>query len=86
MTQTAAPSPISGYVTLGQIATGRSVMDIACNRCDRRGRLRIPRLLAEHGRDVPVPELRRILAGDCPKMIERKIHDVCGIHFPGLRG
>jgi hypothetical protein len=45
-----------------------------------------PRLLAEYGPNVPVPELRQIIAADCPRMIEGKIHDVCGIHFPGLAG
>ena len=29
----------SGFVTLGQIAAGLPVLDVACNRCDRRGRL-----------------------------------------------
>jgi hypothetical protein len=36
---------VSGVVTLGQIAN-RPMLAIACNRCDRRGRLRIDRLLA----------------------------------------
>jgi hypothetical protein len=28
--------------------------DLACNRCDRRSRLRIAQLVAEHGPDLPV--------------------------------
>jgi hypothetical protein len=76
----------SGVTTLGGLARLRSGLDVACNRCDRRGRLSVRRLLAEHGPDLPVPELRRIIAADCPKMIEGKMHDVCGIHFPGLAG
>jgi hypothetical protein len=75
----------SGVITLGEMA--RRLPDtvaVACNRCDRRGVLRTPRLLAECGPDVPVPQLRRILAADCPKMIEGNLHDVCGVHFPGL--
>jgi hypothetical protein len=35
------------------------LFEIACNRCDRRGRLRIDRLLAEHGADMPMPDLLR---------------------------
>jgi hypothetical protein len=34
--------------------------------------------------NLPGPELRRILASDCPRMIEGNTHDVCAIHFPGL--
>lgn len=76
----------SGVVTLGQVAARLSVLEVACNRCDRRGRLRIARLLAEHGPAMPMPELRRIIAADCPRMIAGHIHDVCGVHFPGLVG
>jgi hypothetical protein len=51
-------------VTLGQIAARLPVLEVACNRCDRRGRLRTDRLLAEHGPDLPMPKLRRIIAAD----------------------
>jgi len=59
---------------------------VSCNRCDRRGKLRTARLLDEHGPDLSVPALRRILAADCPRMVEGKFHDICGVFFPGLRG
>jgi hypothetical protein len=42
------------------------------------------RLIAEHGPQLPVPELRHIVAADCPRMIPRQPHDVCGVHFPQL--
>jgi hypothetical protein len=29
-----------------------------------------------------MPDLRRIVAGDCPRMIAGHVHDVCGAHFP----
>jgi hypothetical protein len=44
-------------------------------------RLRIDRPLAEHR-----PDLRRIIAAACPRMIAGHVHDVCGVHFPGLVG
>ena len=75
-----------GVITLGQLAGFRTFMNVGCNRCDRRDRLSVRRLLAEHGPDLPVPELLRIIAADCARMIEGKMHDVCGIHFPGLPG
>jgi hypothetical protein len=31
---------------LGQVAARLTMLDVACNRCDRRGRLRLDRLLA----------------------------------------
>jgi hypothetical protein len=59
------------------------MLEIACNRC---GRLRPARLLAEHGRGMPMPDLRCTIAADCPRMIAGQMHDVCGVHFPGLIG
>ena len=74
----------SGFVTLGQLAARLSVLDVACNRCDRRGRLRTNALLAKHGPALSVPALRGIIAADCARMIEGRMHDVCGVHFPQL--
>jgi hypothetical protein len=78
-----------GVVTLGQmaalfIAAGLTMVEVSCNRCERRGRLSITGLLAEHGPELPGPELRRIIAAECPRMVSGKVHDVCGIHFPQM--
>jgi hypothetical protein len=76
----------AGVVLLGQVAARLPVLDVACNRCGRGGRLRTDRLLADHGPAMPMLELRRVIAADCPRMIAGHIHDVCGVHFPGLVG
>ena len=76
----------SGVVSLGQAAAHFSLLTVACNRCERAGRLRTDRLLAEHGPALPMPRLRQIVAADCPRMIAGHMHDVCGVHFPGLAG
>ena len=68
----------AGVVVLGQVAARLPVLEVAYNRCDRRGRLRVDRLLAEHGPALPMSELRRIIAADCPRMIAGHTHDVCG--------
>jgi len=31
-----------------------------------------------------MPELRRMIAADCARMIAGQMHDVCGVHFPGF--
>ena len=40
---------MAGVVLLGEIAARLPVLEVSCNRCDRQGRLRTDRLLAEHG-------------------------------------
>jgi hypothetical protein len=73
-------------IKLGQVAARLAMLEVACNRCDRRGRLRTDRLLAEHGAGLSMPKLRLIIAADCPRMQADKMHDVCGVHFPQLPG
>lgn len=75
-----------GVILLGQVAARLEYLDIACGRCDRSGRLRLDRLLAQHGADMPMPELGRVLAADCPRLIADRMHDVCGWRFPALSG
>ena len=73
-------------ITLGDMAAkGMTMLEVACRRCDRRGRLSIARLIAEHGRD-DYGDLRAIIAHDCPKMQKPSsdIYDRCGVHFPEL--
>ena len=74
----------TGFLTLADIAGHVTTLEVACNRCDRRGRLRIDSLVTAHGPALPLPELRRIVAADCAKMQTGHMHDVCGVHFPGL--
>jgi hypothetical protein len=81
--------PTPSIVTLGEMAAlfddaGLTMLEVSCNCCDRRGRVSIACLLAEHGRALPGPLLRRILAADCPRMIAGRVPDVCGVHSPQM--
>ena len=74
-----------GVTTLGEMrAKGMTMLEVACRRCERRGRLRIERLIAEHG--AGVLHLCAIIAHDCPKMRNpsASICDRCDVHFPEL--
>ena len=81
-------NPAMSGVVLSEIAARlpARVLEVSCNGCDRRRRLRTDWLVAEHGPAPSLTALRCILAGDCPRMIAQEIHDVCGIHFPELVG
>ena len=74
-----------GVITLGEMrAKGMTMLEVACRRCERRGRLSIARLIAEHGDGVL--NLRAIIAHDCPRMQNpsASIYDRCGVNFPEL--
>ena len=72
-----------GSVTLGDLADQIAMLEIACSRCERRGRLQVDRLIERHG-DMELPELGRILAGDCRKAAAVSISDRCDTFFPKL--
>jgi hypothetical protein len=72
-----------GSVTLGDLVDRIAMMEVACSRCERRGRLQVDRLLAQYG-DIELPELGRVLAGDCPKAVAVSISDRCDVFFPRL--
>jgi hypothetical protein len=73
-----------GSITLGELRGKLDMLEVACHRCDRRGRLSLERLIAEHGADTGLPELWGTLAGDCPRAQATAIHDRCATHFPQL--
>jgi hypothetical protein len=63
-----ADPPARHVQRLGDIAIGRTWLEVRCSRCTRHGRLRIARLLAEHGADAAGPDVLRALTADCPKL------------------
>lgn len=66
-----------GVITLGEMrAKGMTMLEVACRRCERRGRLRIERLIAGHGTGV-LPIVRECRIRQCR-------YERCGVHFPEL--
>ena len=72
----------AGALTRGQVAERTALLEVACGRCGRRGRHGKAGLVARHGAGMPMPALRRVLAGDCPHREVRNIYELCGVHFP----
>jgi hypothetical protein len=75
---------VAGTIRLGEVAARVRIIDVHCDRCGRRGMLNTLRLLDVHG-NLPIPELLAILSADCPRRIEEKAHDPCGIYAPELQ-
>ena len=61
------------------------MLEVACTRCERRGRLQVDRLIAQYG-NAELPKLGLILAGDCPKAAVVSISDRCDGHRQLERG
>lgn len=70
-------------ITLGEVrAKGMVMLEVACRRFERRGRLPIERLIAEHS--AAVLDLQAVIAADCPRMRNPStaIYERCGVHLP----
>ena len=59
-------------------------LEIACRRCDRHGRMRVDRLIAEHGAEIGLPDLAVKLAAGCPKATATDPAARCFVCFPQL--
>jgi hypothetical protein len=76
--------PSNGSILLGEVAQHLASVDIACSFCERRGKANISRLMREHGPEMPIPMLLRMLSADCPRRLAARIAEPCGVHLPAL--
>lgn len=76
--------PSKGAILLGEVAAHLTMLEISCDFCPRRGMATVGRLMHEHGGDMPIPDLLRILSADCPRRIAARIAEPCGAHLPQL--
>jgi hypothetical protein len=72
---TSTPSDVSALTAM---------LDVACRKCGRRGRLHIARLRRDRGPSEPVPDLIRALVGECPRLRSTDIRDRCDAHCPDI--
>lgn len=80
-----SPSAIGdGSIWLGDVAAVLPVLVVSCRKCERRGKLSTAKLLRQHGPDFAMTDLRRILAGDCPRLLAALMRDPCDASFPDL--
>jgi hypothetical protein len=72
----------SGAVTLADYPG--DVIVLACEKCERRGRYSKARLVAEHGPNIKLPDLRHRLAAGCPRVKNPTGNVGCGAIYPDL--
>ncbi|OYD64866.1 UNVERIFIED_ORG: hypothetical protein BDU10_7487 [Burkholderia sp. CF145] len=72
-----------GSITLGEVAARTSHINVACSRCERRGRYRLAKLIASLGEDFAVTDLGAHIS-DCSKW-NAPAWERCDVYYPGLR-
>jgi len=76
---------VTGSLSLDDISRRFQMLEVRCGKCTRRGRLRIDKLIDEHGRDMSLPDLRKHLAADCEHNASAGLMDQCQVYYPQLR-
>jgi hypothetical protein len=46
-----------GSITSGELQGKLTMLEVACHRCERKGRVSLARLIEEHGADKGLPDL-----------------------------
>lgn len=73
-------------LTVGDIVDKMRMLEVACTKCERKGRLNVQRLAKERGLDQCLVILKREISSDCPRQnaVPVSIYDLCGAHYPEL--
>ena len=58
------------------------MLEVACRRCGRHGGYGTARLVRRYGAGMGLPDVRGVLAGDCPHQAPQSIYGRCEVHFP----
>jgi hypothetical protein len=70
-----------GVVTLGDPVRR---VEVRCRRCPRHGRLRLAKLIADHGAGRGLSDLGARLAAGCPRATAPDPAERCFVYFPQL--
>jgi hypothetical protein len=60
------------------------VLEIACDKCGRKGRYAVARLVEQRGSDAKVVDFLAEITADCPKKQARNTSDQCAARCPDL--
>lgn len=72
-----------GSIALADVAAKATHIELACTRCQRRGRYQLARLVARLGPDFAMTELGAELVS-CSNRTEAAPGKRCDVYFPGL--
>ena len=76
--------PRDGAITFGDLVGKLDALQVACDKCGRRGRYGVARLIEQHGRDGNMVDLLAELKADCPKQEAGNMSDLFAARCPDL--
>jgi hypothetical protein len=76
--------PRDGAIIFGDLVGKLDALNIECEKCGRRGRYRLRRLIERYGIDAKLFDWCDEITADCPCKQAKNLNDVCGARCPDL--
>ncbi len=76
--------PRDGAIIFGDLAGKLDALHVACDKCGRKGRYAVVRLIEQRGHDAKVLDLLAEITTDCPKKQAGNMGDQCAARCPDL--
>ena len=76
--------PCDGGIIFSDLVGKLDVLQVACDKCGRKGRYALARLIEQRGRDAKVVDFLAEITADCPKEQARNMSDQCAARCPDL--
>lgn len=76
--------PRDGALVFGDLVGNLDHVEMVCDKCTRRGRYSVARLIEQYGPDAKMTDWRTRITADCQR--SGSMSDPCGAHVPDLVG
>jgi hypothetical protein len=76
--------PRDGPIIFRDLVGKLDVLRVECDKCGRRGRYRLHRLIERYGIDAKLFDWSDEITADCPRKQAMNLNDICGARCPDL--
>ena len=74
--------PHEGAIIFRDLIGKLDVLNIECEKCGRRGRYHLHRLIERYGMDAKLFDWSDEITADCPRKQAKNLNDICGARCP----
>jgi hypothetical protein len=76
--------PRDGAIVFRDLVGKLDVLNVGCEKCGRRGRYHVDRLIDRYGIDAKLFDWSDEITADCPRKQAMNLNDICGARCPDL--
>ena len=79
-----SPTTSLGAIIFRDLVGKLDALNVECDKCGRRGRYRLDRLIEPHGINAKLFEWSDKITADYPRKLVKNLNDQCGARYPDL--